>query len=127
MCEELFPKGHFKFSCILLSDTPQLLETSESLIFFSELFQEVTLNLIVRAFPEFTDVQSAFMWYFVNKSVSFSSAEIQSTKLGSEVFQSLLHINNVGAKDYGVYIVTVNNGIGTPISFNIILNEKGIY
>ena len=120
-------KAHFTFSCILLLDTPKLLETSESLIFFSGLFQKVTLTLTVRALPEFTDVQSAFMWYFVNNSASFSSAEIQSTKLRPEVFQSLLHINTLGAKDYGVYIVTANNGIGAPISFRIILNENGIH
>ena len=117
-------KTHFKLSCTF-SDSPKLLITSDSLIFFSGLYQNVTLQLTVRAFPEFIDVQSAFKWYFVNNSISISSAEINSTKLGPEVFQSLL-IRNVGEQDYGVYIVTVNNNIGIPVNFSVILNEKGM-
>ena len=123
MCENC----NTKHLCTLFSDSPKLLKTSGSLKFFSGLYQNVTLHLTVRAFPEFTDVQSAFMWYFVNNSIRLSSAEIKSTKLGPEVFQSVLNINYVGVKDYGVFIVTTNNGIGAPVKFSIILEEKGIY
>ena len=96
-------------------------------MFFSGLDQNVTLQLTVRALTEFTDVQSAFVWYFINSSITFNSKEIKSTKLGPEVFQSVLSISNVGEKDYGVYIVTASNGIGTSVNFSIILKENGIY
>ena len=123
MCENF----NTKHLCTLFSDSPKLVNTSDSLIFFSGLYQNVTLHLAVRALPEFIDVQSAFLWYFVNNSIRFSSAEIKSTKLGPEVFQSELNINRVCEKDYGVYIVTANNGIGTLVNFTIILDEDGIY
>ena len=115
-----------KLPCIFFSDAPKLLKTNDSLIFFSELDQNVTLILTVRALPGLMNVSSAFTWYFVNRSTSFSPKEVNSTQLGLELFQSVLDNTNVDEKDYGVYIATVGNGIGSPVNFSVILKEKGI-
>ena len=91
--------------------------------FYCGLGQEIILNITVRAFPELYDINSAFTW--TNIAGGQITAGIMSNRQGPEVFYSELKITETSRNDYGKYTVTVDNGVKSPVSFLLDLQERG--
>ena len=106
-----------------MTDPPQLV-SNDPLTFYSGLGQQISLNITVRAFPEFSDSDSAFTW--TSSSGSLITDGVTSTKLSDEMFYSELLINSVKKEDYTSYTVAVDNGVKEPVSFTLDLIERGI-
>ena len=103
---------------VTLSDPPQLFNGQSTLSFYSILHAAITLNVTMRALP---DIIQPVHWTLPNMTI----LQINTTNLGSEVFQSLLHIDLVQPEDYGTYIVKANNEIGSPSSLRFMLISNG--
>ena len=110
----------YKF-CI--TDPPQLIR-NDLLIFYSGLDQQISLNITVRAFPEFSDPDSAFTW--TTSSGSQITDGVTSTKQSNEIFYSELLISSVKGEDYTSYIVTADNGVKEPVIFTVDLLQRGM-
>ena len=111
-------------SCIV--DSPQLYNKDDDpLIFYSDLDQSVTLEVTVRAFPDFTDIDSAFDWKRVDGKALSNISETESVKVDAEVFLTKVTIGNVTEQDLGEYVVTADNGIRGPVDFLVVLYLTG--
>ena len=99
-------------------------QTSTDVAFYAAFGQDVTLNITVRAFPDITDLSSAFSWR--RDGVALDAADVMSSKLSPEMFLSQLMINSVTNTDYKNYTVTVGNGIKEAVTFTLALLERGI-
>ena len=106
-----------------MTDPPQLV-SNDPLTFYSGLGQQISLNITVRAFPEFSDPDSAFTW--TTSGGSLITNGVTSAKLSDEIFHSELLIGSVTREDYTSYTVAVDNGIKEPVSFTLKLIERGI-
>ena len=106
-----------------MTDEPQLL-SNDPLIFYSGLGQVISLNITVRAFPEFSDPDSAFTW--TTSSGSQVTDGVTSAKQSNELFYSELWITSVKGEDYTSYTVTAENGVKQPVKFTLQLIERGI-
>ena len=106
-----------------MTDPPQLV-SSDSLIFYSGLGQQISLNITVRAFPEFSDPESAFTW--TTNSGSQITDVVTSRKQSDEIFYSELLISSVKGVDYTSYTVTTDNGVQEPVIFTVDLRQRGM-
>ena len=106
-----------------MTDPPQLV-SSDPLIFYSGLGQQISLNITVRAFPEFIDPDSAFTW--TRSSGSQITDDVTSTKRSDEIFYSELLISSVKGVDYTSYTVTAGNGVKEPVIFTVDLLQRGM-
>ena len=106
-----------------MTDPPQLV-SNDPLTFYSGLGQQISLNITVRAFPEFSDPDTPFTW--TTSSGSLITNGVTSTKLSHEIFHSELLIGSVTREDYTSYTVAVDNGVKGPVSFTLKLIERGI-
>ena len=91
--------------------------------FYAALGQDVTLNITVKAFPDFTDLSSAFTWR--RDGVDLDAGDVTSTNPSPEVFVSELMISSVTARDYSNYTVTVSNDVKYDVTFLLTLLERG--
>ena len=105
------------------TDPPQLVN-NDPLIFYSGLGQQISLNITVRAFPEFIDPDSAFTW--TTSSGSQINDVVTSAKQSDEIFFSELLINSVKGDDYTSYIVRADNGVNEPEIFTVDLLQRGM-
>ena len=94
-------------------------------MFYSGLGLQASLVITVRAFPEFSDVDSAFTWTLTNGSEIVDG--VVSRKVDDEVFHSKMLISPVTVKDFTEYKVFVDNGIREPVIFTLELKERGIF
>ena len=107
------------FVCFVL-DSPKLQGGGDATIFFSSLNQNITLSVIVSAVP---NISGQFIWSSPD-SIDYG---IQPTMLNAKnkLFHSKLFIESVQETDYGVYTVSVGNGIGNRSMFTLTLNPSG--
>ena len=78
----------------------------------------------MRAFPEFSDPDSAFTW--TSRSGSQITDGVTSTKLSDEIFYSELLISSVKGGDYTSYTVTAGNGVKESVIFTVDLLQRGM-
>ena len=113
----------FLLSQFCITDPPQLVG-NDPLIFYSGLGQAISLNITVRAFPEFSDPDSAFTWT-MHSGLQITDG-VTSTKQSDEIFYSVLLISSVKGEDYTSYTVTADNGVKQPVKFTLQLIERGM-
>ena len=101
---------------VLIADT--------TFVVYSDLYQKARLSVVVRAFPGFVDVLSAFVWKRVT-GAKITNVLVTSVSQGHDIFMSEMLIDPVNAVHYGEYIVTVNNTIKAPLTINVELRPRG--